>query len=366
MGDGRFSFKKNETQDSAKGRFDTVVPDFGEERLGVPANDGRKSAATDASASPAAPPPPRTGESRVSIGVGSEDAKVSLDARNLGVAETPPNYQEALEYRRAEISYLAAERDRNSYRVSQLLTNAALSCGFARWIEPATALEANRIAIASNAMNAGGLGPGQLAGHARDIEYINNVRTIRGRWKGPLCVAGVTAADALVDQVLFPKDHIKIGTLAADFVAAPAVMFGQTSWRFKAACMVGLHATGRIVDHFLQDGERTSVGRPIPAAVNSRNIQRALEGVTAPVDPATQKPVYQAPNADLISNNADGDQQSRERNAAEQRKNQDEAQRRFQDWQVALKEWKLANPNGSASREAEFMRNWYKMHKQGK
>lgn len=366
MGDGRFSFKKNETQDIAKGRFDTVVPDFGELRLGAPANDGRKTAVTDASTSPAATPPPRKEESRVTIGVGSEDAKVSLDARNLGVAETPPTYKEAIEYRRSEISDLAAERDRNSYRVSQLLTNAALSCGFARWIEPATALEANRIAIARNAMNAGGLGPGQLAGHARDIEYINNVRTFRGRWKGPLCVAGVTVADALVDQVFFPKEHIKMGTIAADFVGAAAVMFGQTPWRFKAACMVGLHATGRIVDHFLQSDERTNFGKPIPAAIHSRNIQRALEGVTAPTDPATQKPVYQAPNADLISKNADGDQRSRERNAAEQRKNQDEAQRRFQEWQAALKDWKLANPNGSAAQEAEFMRNWYKLHKQDK
>jgi hypothetical protein len=363
MGDGRFSSNSKESQAGEKGRFDGIIPDFGDAQFGAPpAGDGKKSVAADAVTPPPAPPADKQ-EPRTAPGVGGDDTKISLNATNLGVAETPPTYKEALEYRRAEISDLAAERDRNSYRIGQLFTNSALACGFARWIEPATAWETSQLTSIRNTVNAGGLAPGQLSGLARDRQYINDVRTFRGRWKGPLMVAGVTVADAAVDQVLFPNDQIKMGTIAADFVGAAAVMFGQTPWRYKAACMVGLHATGRIVDHFLQSGERTNAGKPVPAGVESRRIQRALEGVTAPVDPATIKPVYQAPNSDLVNKNAVSDQQSREQNAAEQRKNQDEAQRRFQEWQEALRQWRLANPGGQPSREAEFMRDWYKKNR---
>jgi hypothetical protein len=297
-------------------------------------------------------------------GVSSDDAQIKVPDAAVP-REDPPSYKEALQWRRGEVNDHLAARDREGCRAIQWFWNSAVAFGGARWIEPATSIEATQLQNIRNLMQtADGTGYARLV---RDEQALTRQITRRGMWRGPLAVTGVVAADYAVDKLLFPGDHIKYGTFIADNVIAPLTMFGNTQWRYKALAMIGTHIAGRVYDRFIQGDEATNNGKPRPRWERSVEIDRALKGVKA-ADPSSvstdiKKPVYTPPNAELIQKNADADKLLREQNANQQKQNQDQAQKRYQAFQEAMQRWRQDNPAASTADESHFMRQWYRQNR---
>lgn len=174
----------------------------------------------------------------------------------------PPSPGVALEWRRGEISDHLAGWDRILWRGIGCFSNIATASRFARNIEPKTPLERKQLGEIEAAM--ANSSRTEMAKLAREREQILAEIETRGKSRGPLCVLGVTAAEYGVDRLLFPSDHVKYGTLVSDIVGQPVVMFLGIPWRYKAVGMVGVHAAGRIYDHFLQKGEHTNAHKPNP------------------------------------------------------------------------------------------------------
>lgn len=386
MGDSSFFQERLAGQEGgSRSRFGKFLPHFAQEALPGPVAPGGNGTEAPPVNDVEAPLRNGAGSPRISDpalpnsdgqsnpvggadGAGAKGTQIKPAVSSPDAIESPPSYKEALEYRRGEVNDHLAERDRWLYRAGQCVWNTVIAYRGARIIEPVTALEQTQLAGIEAAM-ATSAGPG-LARLGRDREFIWREIEMRGRWRGPLCVLGVTGADYAVDQVLFPKDHIKYGTLLADFGGAMGMMFMEAPWRYKALGMVGAHIAGRIYDHFIQGKEASNAYKPRPAWYRSPSVDRAL-GTLAPkgngassegnssTEPVPDKPVYRPPNADLVNEQAAKDEQQRELNAARQKQSQEEAQRRYQSWQEALNRWREEHPEATAADQAKFMRDWF-------
>lgn len=277
----------------------------------------------------------------------------------------PPSWEEALQWRRGHINDQAAARDRVAERVIQGAWNAGIAYRGAEYIEPATAAETVQLQNIEAAI-AASHGPG-IAGLRRDRQLILNEITERGRGRGPLCALGVVLADWAVDKVVFPCDHIKQGTVVADFIGATGFMFAPGAWRNKAMAMVAAHLAGRLFDHFLQGNEATNAGKPKPPWAYPSAIDKVQAYVpahlrqSAPADLRQSEPVTHGhpPSEQLIEQSSELDRGLRQQNSERQRQEQNEALNRYAAWQEALSQWRREHTNASTQQEYEFMRKWY-------
>lgn len=193
-------------------------------------------------------------------GIDISDAKIDPRRAHDDAYQTPPTYKESLQYRRGDINDKLADRDRWLYRVLAAAGQGAVSVYWPHMIERPTAGEAAQLNNISHALAGHNLAQQATANLATERQEIRRIIDRRGMFSGLSTTAAVSGANYLIDQVLFPHDHIKDGTLAGDLTSI-SVMFAPGRWLYKGLGMVGLHAAGRIYDHFLQGNEATNYTR---------------------------------------------------------------------------------------------------------
>jgi hypothetical protein len=93
---------------------------------------------------------------------------------------------------------------------------------------------------------------GMLFGTTLGNTSVLAARTMRTSALGNLGLGvSVLAADSTIDRFLFRGQERGYGTIGADLVATPALMFLPAPWYVRGGAMIGAHIAGRLIDKHL-------------------------------------------------------------------------------------------------------------------
>ncbi|GEM_PF-3111362 len=298
-------------------------------------------------------------------GVDMSGARIPSARTSEEVAAPPPTYWDALRFRQGEICDALAARDRWIFHGVRTLAYRYVGRRWAVHMEPRTAPEAALLADIEDILPAGG-GVQEMGNFGATAQQMQALRAIegRGRRRNLGAVTAVTAVNVLVDRVLYPSDHIKIGTLTGDLLGL-AIMCPRIPWTWKVAGMAAAHAGGRIWDHFLQGDEPTNAHLSLfnPSA----RLEAGLRALDRRASPATAGAVPALPGSTgdpaRDKRQAELDSWQRQMNAARQLRDEQAALERFLAWQEAFRLWRLQNPDATSWQESQFMRRWWWHHR---